>query len=348
MIILVLGGSGLVGNGIRMDCYYKTTPDEYIYASSSDCDLTNEENTYTYFETVKPDKVIHLAAYVGGLYRNLNEKVQMLNVNTAINTNVLKACHKYKVNRCVCCLSTCIFPDKTEYPINEEMLNDGPPHSSNYPYAYAKRMLSVGCQAYNEQYPDGCQFICVIPTNIYGPYDNFDLENAHVIPALIHKCHLAKEANKDFVVCGTGKPLRQFVFSVDIGRMILHVLENYIPDTNNLIILSLDESTEISIADVARLIAKEYNWEDRMRFDLSFADGQYKKTADNKKWTNLFSTINPITNIECGIRRTVKWFLENKNSSIRGVNTVVENTTDGNTTDGNITDGNITDDICCC
>ena len=110
----------------------------------------------------------------------------MLETNMAINMNVLKCCHKYRVKKVVSCLSTCIFPDKTSYPINEKMLHNGPPHHSNDAYAYAKRMLEVQSKAYREQY--GCNFVCVIPTNIYGPRDNFSLEDGHVIPALIHRC----------------------------------------------------------------------------------------------------------------------------------------------------------------
>ena len=128
-----------------------------------------------------------------------------------MNDNVLSCSHKYGIKKVVSCLSTCIFPDKTTYPINETMLHNGPPHLSNDAYAYSKRMLEVQSKAYQEQYGDN--FICVIPTNIYGENDNYNLENAHVIPALIHKCYNAKKNNKKFIVCGTGSPLRQFIYS---------------------------------------------------------------------------------------------------------------------------------------
>ena len=119
--------------------------------------------------------------------------------NILINMNVLKVCHEIKVKKLVSCLSTCIFPDKTSYPIDETMLHDGPPHTSNDAYAYAKRMLEIQSKAYQQQYDDN--FICVIPTNIYGEHDNYSIECGHVIPALIHKCYLAKQENKPFVVC---------------------------------------------------------------------------------------------------------------------------------------------------
>jgi GDP-L-fucose synthase len=307
--ILVLGGSGLVGNGIKHNIP-SDTRDEYIFSSSLRCNLMNYEETFEYFKEIKPDKVIHLAAYVGGLFRNLNEKAEMWNKNVIINQNVLTVCHETNVKMCVCCLSTCIFPDDTSYPINETMLHNGPPHDSNYSYAYAKRMLEIGCRVYNEQYTDGCNFVCVIPTNIYGPNDNFNLDTAHVIPALIHKCYLAKENNTDFVICGTGSPLRQFIYSFDLATMILKILNDYKKDETNTIILSVDEAEEISICDVARLIARGFEWESRMVFDDKFADGQYKKTADNGKWKRLYGDVESLT-IDEGIQNTIHWFKTN-------------------------------------
>ena len=307
--ILVLGGSGLVGNGIKTNIPSDTF-DEYIFSSSSQCNLMDYEETLDYFNIIKPDKVIHLAAYVGGLFRNLNEKLKMWNNNVMINQNVLSACHETNVKMCICCLSTCIFPDDTSYPINETMLHNGPPHDSNFSYAYAKRMLQIGCRVYNEQYTDGCNFVCVIPTNIYGPHDNFNLDTAHVIPALIHKCYLAKENNTDFVICGTGSPLRQFIYSLDLATMIIKILNDYKKDETNTIILSVDEADEISICDVARFIARGFEWESRMVFDDKYADGQYKKTADNGKWKALYGDIDTLT-IDEGIQNTIRWFKTN-------------------------------------
>jgi GDP-L-fucose synthase len=310
--ILVLGGSGLVGNGIKSNIQSDTL-DEYIFSSSTQCNLMNYELTLDYFNKIKPDKVIHLAAYVGGLFHNLNEKVKMWNINVMINQNVLSVCHETNVKMCICCLSTCIFPDDTSYPINETMLHNGPPHDSNYSYAYAKRMLQVGCRVYNEQYANGCKFVCVIPTNVYGPHDNFNLDTAHVIPALIHKCYLAKKNNASFVVCGTGSPLRQFIYSLDLATMIIKILNDYKKDETNAIILSVDEADEISICDVARLIARGFEWETRLIFDDKYADGQYKKTADNDKWKRLYGDIETL-NINQGIQNTIQWFLLNYHS----------------------------------
>jgi GDP-L-fucose synthase len=304
--ILVTGGSGLVGSAI------KTISNNYdykfIFLSSQDCDLTSYSCTLYTFSTYNPDYVIHLAACVGGLFKNITHKVDMYEKNILINTNVLKVCHEIKVKKVISCLSTCIFPDKTTYPINETMLHDGPPHTSNDAYAYAKRMLEVHSRAYQEQYGDN--FICVIPTNIYGPHDNFHLKDSHVIPALIHKCYLAKQKNESFVIAGSGTPLRQFIYSEDLAILILWTIESY----NKLepIILSVPESDEKSINYVATCIAKEFNYENNMEFDTNKPDGQFKKTADNSKLISYIKSFNFIP-IEEGIAKTVDWFVNNYN-----------------------------------
>jgi len=304
--ILVTGGTGLVGSAIRSissNYVYK-----FIFLSSKDCDLTSYSSTLYTFTTYNPDYVIHLAACVGGLFKNMAYKVDMYEKNILINLNVLKVCHEIKVKKLVSCLSTCIFPDKTSYPINESMLHDGPPHPSNDAYAYAKRMLEVQSKAYQEQYADN--FICIIPTNIYGPHDNFHLKDSHVIPGLIHKCYLAKKENKPFIVAGSGAPLRQFIYSEDLAILILWTLENY--HDKESIILSVPENDEKSINYVATCIAREFNYENNMEFDINKPDGQYKKTADNSKLMNLIKSFN-FTPIEEGIAKSVNWFVNNYN-----------------------------------
>ena len=302
MIVLVTGGTGLIGNAIQsIQNKYEY---DFIYLSSSDCDLTDLKETIKLFNKIKPDYVIHLAANVGGLFKNMNHKVDMFEKNLLINYNVIKCCHDFKIKKLISCLSTCIFPNDTTYPINESMLHNGAPHNSNDAYSYAKRMIEVHSKAYREQYNDN--FVCVIPTNVYGEYDNFSLEDGHVVPALIHKCYLAKQNNEPFVVFGSGKPLRQFIYSTDLAKLILWVLENY---SGEPIILSPNENDEVPIKNVAELIAKEFDY-DNIKFDTSKSDGQFKKTADNTKLIDLYGEFK-FTTIEEGIKKSVNWFMNN-------------------------------------
>ena len=312
MKVLVIGGSGLVGSAIKsiqdeIDNDPETVDVEWVYLSSKDCDLRDVDAVDALFAKERPEVVIHLAAHVGGLFKNLREKATMYENNIMINTNVLKCCSKYDVQKTVSCLSTCIFPDNSEvYPINELCLHTGAPHSSNEGYAYAKRMLDVQSRMYRYQFDQ--HFICVIPTNIYGEHDNFKLEDAHVVPALIHKCYLASKTGDYVDVKGTGKPLRQFIYAKDLARLILWSIDKY--DDADPIILSPDESGEISIKEVAEMIADAFGIKDKIRF-VGGADGQYKKTADNDKLKRLYGDGLKFTSFEDGIKDTVKWFIEN-------------------------------------
>lgn len=275
--ILITGASGLVGSALvsQLKNYNLFTP------SSSQLNLLNFNSLNQYLQNNNIQIIIHLAANVGGLFKNMNYKVNMFEDNILMNINVLKAAHLNNIEKVISCLSTCIFPDNIKYPINEDDLQEGPPHFSNDAYAYAKRMLEVQSKAYREQY--GSNFVCIIPTNIYGPYDNYNLEDSHVIPALIHKSYIAKRDNKKLIVKGSGKPLRQFIYSEDLAKLIEVILLHY----NNAepIILSVGEEDECSIGDVAEIIAKNNNIE--IEYDIDGADGQYKKTADNKPGTQI-------------------------------------------------------------
>lgn len=318
--VLVTGGSGLVGSALRHISGLELKH-QYVFASSRDCDLTDYDSTLRYLRAVAPGAVIHLAAAVGGLFKNMRRKADMFETNVRINMNVLRACHELGVAKVVSCLSTCIFPDeKTKTgQINETMLHAGPPHASNEGYAYAKRMLEVQSRCYREQH--GRNYVCVIPTNIYGPHDNFHLDDAHVIPALIHKCYLAKQQGVPLVVAGSGAPLRQFIYSRDLALLLIWTLEHY--DATNgddpstcaagSLILSVDPADEISIAQVVRHIADAIGFDNDIVYDTAQADGQPKKTADNAKFKRLYGTESPFafTPIRRGIQETVQWFVQN-------------------------------------
>ncbi len=293
MKTLVTGGTGLVGSSLLSD----------IKINSKDADLRRWFEVEKIFDKHKPTHVIHTAGTVGGLGANMNYKGKFFYDNIMINTNVIEACRVFNVKKLVCFLSTCVFPDNVEYPLTEEKVHLGEPHHSNYPYAYAKRMADIQIQAYREQY--GLNYVSVIPTNIYGPNDNFSIENGHVIPSLIHKCFLAKQNNTDFEVWGTGTPLREFIYVKDIAKITNWISENY--EDEHPIILST--SDEVSIKHVVDLIVQEMEFEGKVKWLTDKPDGQYRKPSDNSK---LLSHIDiEFTPINIGIKETIKWFNKN-------------------------------------
>jgi len=311
VVVMVTGGSGLVGQAIRTFVEeHANSSEEWIFLSSKDGDITDRKATEAIFQKYKPTHVIHLAAKVGGLFANMAQKVEFFRENILMNDNIMECCRIYKVEKLVSFLSTCIFPDKTTYPIDETMLHDGPPHPSNEGYAYAKRLIDTMNRAYAEEY--GCNYTSIIPTNIYGPHDNFSIEKGHVIPGLVHKCFLAKQNKTPFEIWGSGTPLRQFIYSHDLAELTVWVLREY--DSPEPITLSVDESQEVSIKQVALAVAKSMNFQGEIKFDTSKADGQFKKTASNKKLRQLRPDYE-FTTIEDGIQKTVDWFVANYDSA---------------------------------
>jgi len=258
------------------------------------------------FRQHQPTYVIHLAALVGGLFKNMKYKVDFWRDNVAINDNILHLSYKFGVKKVVSCLSTCIFPDKTTYPIDETMIHDGPPHASNEGYAYAKRMIDVQNRCYHEQY--GCQFTSVIPTNVFGPHDNYSIEDGHVLPGLMHKVYLAKQNGTPLTIWGTGKPLRQFIFSEDLARLFVWTLRSY--DSIEPIILSVAEEDEQDIKTAALEVAAAMDFKGEVVFDTSKSDGQYKKTASNDKLKKLYPEFK-FTPFSEAVRETARWFMDN-------------------------------------
>ena len=293
MKILVTGGTGLVGSAIIADVKIGRA-----------YDLTDTLVCDSLFNKHKPTHVIHCAAKVGGLGGNMNYKGEYFYDNIMINTNVIESARNSGVTNLVAFLSTCIFPDNIEYPLTEKKIHLGEPHFSNYPYAYSKRMADIQIRAYREQY--GLNYTSVIPCNIYGPNDNFSLEHGHVIPMLMHKLYLAQQNNTDFVIWGSGKPLREFIFSKDVAKLAEWALDNY--DESEPIIFST--SNEISIKDLVDLLVKEFEFKGKVIFDDSKPDGQFRKPSDNSKLKSYLPDFKFIS-IEEGIKETVKWFKEN-------------------------------------
>ncbi|KAH8309265.1 hypothetical protein KR059_007584, partial [Drosophila kikkawai] len=314
MKVLVTGGTGLVGKALQTVIKNQGRQDEeWYFAGSKDADLTNLAATQALFVREKPTHVIHLAAMVGGLFHNMNNNLDFLRNNLLINDNVLQTAHEQGCVKVVSCLSTCIFPDKTTYPIDETMVHNGPPHPSNYGYSYAKRLIDVQNHAYHDKY--GRLYTSVIPCNIFGPHDNYKPEVSHVIPGMINRMHQLITENpevpqneKVFTVFGSGMPLRQFIYSLDLAELMIWVLRSY--DSVEPIILSVDECQEVTIFEVANAIASAFNFKGKLVCDTTKADGQHKKTASNAKLrTHLPNYL--FTDFETAIKASVQWYKDN-------------------------------------
>jgi len=275
-------------------------------------DLSDYEQTKRIFELHRPTHIIHLAAMVGGLFHNMRNNLSFFRQNMAINDNILRCCHEYNVGKAVSCLSTCIFPDRTTYPIDETMVHNGPPHESNFGYSYAKRMIDVLNAGYGQQY--GRRYTSIIPCNVFGPHDNFSLNDGHVLPGLIHKCYMAKKRREQgdkeakLVVWGTGRALRQFIYSIDLARLFVWALREY--EETEPIIFSVDEESEISIAQAAEAIAEAMEFDGPLEYDTTKSDGQYKKTASNAKLKKYLPDFK-FTPFKQAIKETVDWFVAN-------------------------------------
>lgn len=317
-VVLVTGGTGLVGHAIQTVVQQEKRDDEeWIFVGSKDADLSDCDQTKALFNKYHPTHVVHLAAMVGGLFHNISHNLDFLRKNIHINDNVLQTSFEAGVVKVVSCLSTCIFPDKTTYPIDETMIHLGPPHPSNFGYSYAKRLIDVSNRAYHEQY--GCLFTSVVPCNVFGPHDNFSMQSSHVIPALIRKLHDAIERGKlgspektVFTVLGTGRPLRQFIYSLDLAKLFIWVLREY--NSVDPIILSVDEKDEVSISTVAENIAQAFDFHGEIQYDSTQADGQFKKTASNAKLRSYMPDFQ-FTPFQQAVNDTVQWFKHNYNTA---------------------------------
>jgi len=294
MTKLITGGSGLIGSEFETG----------IKITRKDFNLINPIEVDKMFKTYQPNYVIHTAGKVGGVGANINFKGDFYYENMMINTNIIHYAKQNNVKRVLSFLSTCVFPDKVDYPLTEEKIHLGPPHESNDSYAYAKRMVDIQTKSYNEQY--GTKYFCVIPTNVYGPKDNYNLENSHVLPAMIHKCYNAIVENKDWVLWGDGKPLREFIYSKDIANICDILIDKY-KETEPII---LSTSIEISIKDLAHMVAKIMGYKKNIIWDTTKPSGQYRKPSDNSKLKSIIGDFK-FTKIEIGLEETIDYFIKN-------------------------------------
>jgi len=290
--IVVTGGSGMVGSAVR-----SILPNEVYLDSKSFYGSIDLEGK----------RVLHLAARVGGIKANTDYVGEFFLENSVINQSILERARIGKASKVLSLLSTCIYPDSNyvTYPLTEDQLHLGPPHSSNFGYAYSKRMLDVMSRAYRQQY--GCNFITAVPNNLYGENDSFNLNNGHVIPSLIRKVFEAKLKNERYVeVWGDGSPLREFTYSLDIANILIFLLEEYDEEFP----INIGNNEEYSIKEVAELICKCLGYNGSIEWNVSKPNGQHRKPSSNKRLVDLGWNPSKFTPIQVGIRKTCDWFLK--------------------------------------
>ncbi len=300
--ILVTGHRGLVGSAI-LRALQERGFNNLIAWTRSEVDLRNQDAVNAGFAGEKPEYVIHAAGKVGGILANDSYPADFLYDNLMMAANVIHAAYQEKTSKLLFLGSTCIYPRLAPQPLQEEALLTGPLEPTNEWYAVAKIAGIKLCQAYRKQH--GCDFISAMPTNLYGPGDNFDLETSHVLPALIRKFHEAKlGGDKEVILWGSGKPLREFCHVDDCASACLFLMENYSDEQ----IINIGVGMDISIQDLAGLIQKVVGFEGKIHFDTSRPDGTPRKLVDVTRINKLgWRAAVPL---EQGIRLTYEWFLE--------------------------------------
>ena len=279
--IYVAGHRGLVGSAIVR----KLTTAGYtniIYRSSKELDLRNQQDVNVFFETEKPDYVFLAAAKVGGIFANNSFKADFIYDNLMIETNIIHAAYKNEVTKLLFLGSSCIYPKMAPQPMKEEYLLTGLLEPTNEPYAIAKITGIKLCEYYRAQY--GCNFISAMPTNLYGPNDNYDLQNSHVLPALIRRFHEAKEnAAPAVTLWGTGKPMREFLFVDDLADACLFLMLNY----NESLFVNIGTGKDITIKELAVLIKDLTGYTGEIKWDESRPDGTFRKLMDVSRMNEL-------------------------------------------------------------
>lgn len=315
MNVLVTGGQGMVGFSIQKLIQMK--PNEkykFVFLSRKQCDLCDKEAVYKIFTKYKPEVVIHLASHVGGVYDNIENNYTYLMDNILINCNIVDACKEFGVKKLINTLSTCIFPDKgVEYPLTSNQLHNGLGHESNLGYSYSKRVLHIASKLLTET--SDIIVVNLIPTNLYGLYDNYNIVKGHFIPAIVHKAFLAKETNTVLKVKGNGEAVRQFLYADDLACIILQFLEHQGLEKFNDVIVSPPPTHEQSIRNVVKTIVDIIDFKGDIVYDSTVTNGQIKKTTQSDEVLAYFPDFT-FTPLEKGLEKVIGFF-ERNHSSLR-------------------------------
>lgn len=301
--IYVAGHRGLVGSAI-VRSLKRSGYDNIIGRTHAELDLTDQAAVRAFFEAERPNVVVLAAAKVGGINANQNEPAEFAYQNMQIQCNVIKCCHDYKVKKLLFLGSTCIYPRMAPQPIPEDALLTGPLEITNEAYAIAKISGLKMCAYFKQQYGD--DFISCMPTNLYGPYDNYDLSGSHVMPAMIRKFHEAKVNNAPTVeLWGTGSPLREFLYSDDMADACVYLLEHYQGMTH----VNIGTGKEVTIKELAELVKKTVGYEGEIVWNSDMPDGTPRKLTDVTKLHELGWTHK--VELTEGVKLAYDWFREN-------------------------------------
>lgn len=303
--IYLAGHRGLVGSALKRKLESKGYTN-LIFRTHKELDLTNQQAVNEFFEQEKPEYVFLAAAKVGGILANSTYPAQFIYENLMIESNIIHAVYKYGVKKLLFLGSSCIYPKLAPQPLKEEYLLTGPLEETNEAYAIAKIAGIRLCKHYNQQY--GTNFISVMPTNLYGPNDNFDLETSHVMPALIRKFHEAKVNNEpEVVVWGTGKPLREFMHVDDMADACVYLMENYdFSEIGEFVNIGVGE--DVTINELVELIKDIVGFEGKIRYDTSKPDGTPRKLMDVSRLNGLGWKAK--ISLKDGIKEAYEWYIQ--------------------------------------
>ena len=301
--IYVAGSHGLVGSAIVRNLKEKGYTN-ILEKNHSELDLMDQQGVRGFFKKEKPEYVVLAAAKVGGIGANENYPADFIYENMEIQNNVIKAAHDFKVTKLLFLGSSCIYPKMCPQPIKEEYLLSGYLEPTNEGYAIAKISGLKMCQFFKREYGDN--FISCMPTNLYGPHDNYDLNNSHVMPALIRKFHEAKVNNKAVVeVWGTGKPLREFLYVDDMADACVFLLENYDGEQH----VNVGTGKELTIGELAEMVKKVVGFKGELKFNTEKPDGTMRKLLDVSKLEATGWKYK--VELEDGVKMAYNWFQEN-------------------------------------
>lgn len=305
--IIVTGSSGVLGTAMKTIC--KNYPKiEFVFLRSQDCDLTDAAKTLDVVTKHKPEAILHLAAVSGGIGLSIKHQGSMLRDNVLMTFSILEAARHCNVRKLVMTLTTGMYPPNAPLPLKEDYIHDGYPHESNYGSSFAKRIIDPAIRAYREEY--NTNVIGLVPSGIFGENDNFNYEDATMVPSLTRRFYENKKNDSEIVIWGDGTPLREYTYSKDLAKIYMWALQNY----DEAQVLNIGTTEENSVGDIAYMIADIMNIDrNRIAFDTTKPNGVFRKNVDNSRFMALSNF--KYTPFRVGLEKTIKWFCDTYESN---------------------------------